>query len=308
MGCSDRSPTVSICTPVYNCENTLAITVRSILLQNFTDWELLIIDDGSSDKTVEVARSLSDSRIRVMADGLHRGIAYRRNQGIEMSRGKYFALMDGDDVCYPERFERQVQYLEKNPGIDLLGAGILVFRGSGTVLGTRRVPLSHDHICRRPWAGFHFSQPTWIGKHEWFRTHRYRSELARTEDQDLLLRTYRTSRFAALSDILVGYREESISLRKNFITRYSFCQSLVREGFEHREVLAAARGVIGQSLKGLADILAVATGLGYRGLRHRALPVDRDTELQWKRVWGKVQAPPDNALFSGVENSLLVPN
>ncbi len=290
MIASNISPVVSICTPVYNCEKTLAITVRSILQQSFEDWEMLIIDDGSSDKTVEVARGIDDSRVRLIADGLHRGIAYRRNQAIEMSRGKYFALMDGDDVSYPERFERQVQYLEKNSHIDLLGSGVLVFKGSGLVLGTHRVRLSHRDICERPWAGFHFAQPTWTGKLEWFRAHRYRTRLARAEDQDLLLRTYKTSRFAALPDILVGYREESVSLRKNFTGRYAFCKSLLREAFEEGNYLVAARGVIGQNLKGLVDILAVTTGLNYRVLRHRALPLEEATARRWQQVWQEVQA------------------
>jgi len=286
---SDISPVISIAMPVYNCEKTLAITVRSICRQTFEDWELLIIDDGSSDKTVELARSLTDPRINVIIDGAHRGIAYRRNQAIEMSRGKYFAVMDGDDVAYPERFERQVRYLEQHPDVDLLGAGVLVFKSSGMVLGTNRLPPSHRDICRRPWAGFHFAQPTWIGKREWFGVHKYRTQLARAEDQDLLIRTYKMSHFQALPDILVGYREESVSLKKNLVGRYSFCKALLRQATQHGSFVLAARGILGQCLKGLVDVFAVATGLNYRVLRHRALPVDEAAREQWARVWNKVQ-------------------
>lgn len=283
-----KCPTVSIGMPVYNCERTLGAALRSIVKQTFQDWELLLVDDGSSDKTVADARGVKDPRIQVIADGLHMGIPYRRNQTIEMSRGKYFGLMDADDVSYPERLERQVRYLEEHSDVDLLGCAVLVFKGNGFVLGTRRVPLSHRDICQRPWAGFYLSQPTWIGKREWFRVHRYREGLDRSEDQDLLLRTYKTGHFANLPDILVGYREESVSLRKSFIGRYSFCRSLLREAIEHKHYLEAARGVMGQHLKGLVDVLAVTTGLNYRVLRHRALPVGEAEKKQWTRVWNEV--------------------
>jgi glycosyltransferase involved in cell wall biosynthesis len=280
-----HNPLVSIAMPVFGCEKTLGLTIRSILHQSLQDWELLIIDDGSPDKTVEIGRSFKDPRILVIADGLHLGIPRRRNQAIEMSRGKYFGLIDGDDLAYPERLERQVRYLRTHSEVDLVGCGVLVFRGDGRLLGTREVRMSHQQICERPWAGFHLAQPTWIGKGEWFRTHGYRVELARAEDQDLLLRTYKTSCFAALPDILVGYREESLSLRKNFVGRYSFCRSLLREAFQHKDYLLALRGIWGQSLKGLADFLAISTGLNHRALRHRARPVEDSVRERWEEVW-----------------------
>jgi glycosyltransferase involved in cell wall biosynthesis len=275
--------------PVYNCAATLGAALRSILNQTFSNWELILVDDGSTDETLHVARAHADPRIRVFADGLHLGLVERLNQAIDVSEGKYFARMDGDDVCYPERFERQVRYLEEHSDVDLLGCRVLAFKGNGLVLGTRRVPLSHGDICERPWAGFNLAHPTWVGRMQWFRRHHYRSDAVRCEDQDLLRRTYKASRFANLPNILVGYREESVSLRKNFASRYSICKSLLREAFEHRNYLAAARGVISQNLKALVDVFAVTTGLNYRVLRHRAIPVEESVKRRWAQVWGKVQ-------------------
>jgi len=283
-----RSPLISVGMTVHNCEKTLRMTVRSIIRQTHRNWELLVIDDGSTDRTVEIAESFDDSRIRVVADGLHKGIPYRRNQTIEMSRGRYFGLLDGDDVAYPERLNRQVTYLEEHPETDLLGCGVIVFKGNGVVLGTRRVWLSHEEICARPWAGFYLPHSTWMGKREWFRVHKYQPDLVRSEDQDLLLRTYKTSRFACLPDILVGYREESVSLKKSFVGRCCFCKSLLREGFKHRDYALATRGVLGQCLKGGVDVFAVSTGLNYRILRHRAAPIDTSVSSRWTEVWSSV--------------------
>ena len=98
-------PLVSIGMPVFNCEKTLIPAVNSILNQTYSNWELFLLDDGSKDKTLEIANSFKDSRIKVIVDGLNKKLPSRLNQAIEMSQGKYFARMDGDDISYPERLQ-----------------------------------------------------------------------------------------------------------------------------------------------------------------------------------------------------------
>src|SRR5512135_1398022 len=115
-------PLVSIGMPVRNNEATLALAIRSILEQTYTNWELLLIDDGSSDGTLRVMRGFTDERIRIFSDGLSLGLPDRLNQAIDASRGEYFARMDGDDVSYPRRLGRQVDYLRHHPQVDLVGA------------------------------------------------------------------------------------------------------------------------------------------------------------------------------------------
>jgi glycosyltransferase involved in cell wall biosynthesis len=284
------SPSVSIGMPVYNCGRTLDAAVRSILNQTFSEWELLLVDDGSTDETLRVARGYKNPRIRVFADGLRRGLVARLNQAVSLGRGKYFARMDGDDVSYPERLALQVEFLERHSDIDLLGGGILVFGSGGGVLGTHANPNRHEDICRRPWAGFYLAHPTWMGRREWFHKNGYRSEAVRCEDQDLLLRTHRQSRFAALPEIILGYREEELSLRKNLVGRYSFARSVLRESIPERQYAVAVGVVIEQAVKGFADCVAIGTGLNYRVLRHRALPVDVAAERKWLEVWNDVQS------------------
>jgi glycosyltransferase involved in cell wall biosynthesis len=283
-------PSVSIGMPVYNCAATLGVALRSILNQTFSNWELIVLDDGSTDKTVEIARSFKDARIRVIADGVHKGLPALLNEAISLSAGEFFARMDGDDVSYPERLALQVEYLEGHSEIDLLGGGILVFGSGGGVLGTHANPSSHEDICRRPWVGFDLAHPTWIGRIGWFRKHLYHPDSGRCCDQDLLLRTYETSRFAVLPEIVLGYREAKLSLRKILGDRCCVCESLLREAFQHRNYLVAVGGVIGQNLKGLVDIFAITTGLNYRVLRHRAMPVAESVKGRWAQVWEEVQA------------------
>jgi len=285
----NRSVLVSVGLPVYNCAATLDLAIQSILNQTFCDWELLVVDDGSTDGTIDVARAYSDPRIRFFADGSHQGLAIRLNQTIDLGQGKYFARMDGDDVSYPERLALQVSYLEEHAEIDLLGGGILVFGRGGEVLGARESRTTHEQICRRPWAGFYLAHPTWLGRLEWFRKHSYRSEAVRCEDQDLLLRTYENSRFAALSEVVLGYREAELSLRKILLGRRSFVRSAFREGSQTGNYLIGVGALVEHTLKGFAECVAIGTGLGYRVLRHRALPVDDATKRRWTEVWQEAQ-------------------
>ena len=102
--------------PVRNCRSTIDVAIRSIRDQTFGDWELLVLDDGSTDGTpLVVEKHLEDPRIHLIADGRARGITTRLNQAISMSsKSTFFARMDGDDVSYPTRLERQVRILEED--------------------------------------------------------------------------------------------------------------------------------------------------------------------------------------------------
>jgi glycosyltransferase involved in cell wall biosynthesis len=277
-------PLISIGMPVFNCEKTLGVAVRSILNQTYTNWELLLMEDGSSDRTLELARSFVDPRISVVADGDHKGIAPRLREAVEMSRGEYFARMDGDDIAYPERLERQIGYLEQHPDVDLVGCSMLVFNIDGSALGIRLAPESHERICQHPCAGFHIGHPTWMGGTEWFRAHEYDAKAIGAEDQVLLLRSFPTSRFAGLPDILCGYREDRLVLRKILRSRYTFGVAVFREFFGRGKYFIALGGVLQQCLKALIDTFAITTGLNYRILRHRAASFDQLELRRWENV------------------------
>jgi glycosyltransferase involved in cell wall biosynthesis len=278
---------VSIGMPVFNCEKTLATAIQSILNQTYSNWELILIDDGSQDRTLEVANRFQDPRIRIVADGLNQRLPTRLNQAIALSRGKYFARMDGDDVSYPERLERQVEYLEKHAEIDLLGTASINFDASGQAIGAVRLEESHAGICARPWVGFILLHPTWMGKLDWFQQARYRAEAIRMEDYDILLRTYQTSRFAALPEVLLGYRVASLSLPKILSGRYHICLALWQKAIADRNLMFAY-GILEQIAKSLVDIFLIGTGLGFKFLRHRVgTPIKTADLIRWQQIWDR---------------------
>ena len=284
----NERPLVSIGMPVRNCQETLQFAIRSLLEQTYPHWELLLIDDGSSDETLRVAQRFTDSRIKTYSDGESRGLSARLNRALAMSRGKYFARMDGDDVAYPERLERQVSYLEQHPDVDLVGAWVIVFDQAGTPLGKRAGPEAHSAICARPFAGFPLAHPTYVGRLEWFRRYRYSEVLPKSQDQELLLRSYRFSRFANVPEILLAYREERIDLKKILTSRHFLVCSLFNEFQRQKRLALALRALAEQTVKAVVDCIAVGTGLNYRILRHRALPITSEEQQEWARVWASV--------------------
>ncbi|MFH1619848.1 MAG: glycosyltransferase [bacterium] len=281
-----NKPVITIGLSVFNGGKTLSAAVRSIIGQTFTEWELVVTDDASTDDSLAVLENFSDPRIKVVKCEENRGLAFRLNQIVEMAEGKYFARMDQDDISFPERIEKQVRYMEKHPEIDLSGTGILVYRGEGLILGRLPVAEKHGEICRYPWKGFYLPHPTWLGRTEWFRRHRYSSSADKAEDQHLLFRTFRHSRFACLPEVLLGYREEPRALRKMLAARHVFFKSFFREAFIRGWYIMAAGMAFAQALKAGGDILNIVSGI--KIFRNPLLPLNGELRREWNNLWEKV--------------------
>lgn len=129
-----KPPTISVLMAVFNCENYISTAIDSILNQSFTDFEFIIINDGSTDRSLDIINSFTDERIRVFNQENH-GLAYSLNIGISMATGKYIARMDADDISLPERFQIQYNFMEKNTNVDVLGGAMLYVNQSGNYLG-----------------------------------------------------------------------------------------------------------------------------------------------------------------------------
>ena len=110
----NKKPEISVVMTVYNGGKYLKDTIDSVLNQTFSDFEFIIVDDGSTDDTVEQIKSYNDKRIRLLINEKNSGVSYSANKGIAQVRGKYIARIDADDLCYPERLKIQYEYMEKN--------------------------------------------------------------------------------------------------------------------------------------------------------------------------------------------------
>lgn len=117
-------PLISILTPVYNREAYIGEAIESVRQQRIQDWEMLIVDDASTDKTVEIVKSYEadDQRIKLIQKPNNSGISATRNRGLQEVQSKYIAMLDSDDVCFPNRFEKQIDFLETHLEVGVLGA------------------------------------------------------------------------------------------------------------------------------------------------------------------------------------------
>lgn len=136
-------PKVSVVMSVLNGEKYLQECINSILDQTFSDFEFIIVNDGSTDKTAEILNDYAsrDARIRILDNPTNRGVGYSRNKGNAAARGEYIAIMDADDRSCPERFERQFQFLNENPDVAILGTSYVKAKSGHSTKLMKRINL-----------------------------------------------------------------------------------------------------------------------------------------------------------------------
>lgn len=202
------NPIVSVLLPVYNAEFFLNDSINSILNQTFKNFELIIINDGSSDRSEEIILSISDKRIKYIRNEKNLGLIETLNKGISLSSAKYLARMDNDDISMPERLEKQVCFLESNPEVGVLGTAFYNINKFGEIESSTTFPLSHPLLC---WSLCFFSpiaHPTVMMRREVILdANGYNLEMLHCEDYDLWYRLSNKTRLANLPELLFKLRK-----------------------------------------------------------------------------------------------------
>lgn len=198
---------VSVLMTTLNSEKFLAEAINSILNQSFQDFELLIVDGGSNDKSIEIIKSFKDDRIRLFEyQGFRRSA--QLNFGIKKSRGQYIAIMDSDDVALSDRLKLQIEYLEENKNISILGSWAYLISESGIVLSVLRRPKSNKAIKKNIVAMNGISFPTcmWRRVNETNQIY-FNENLKVTEDIEWFLRVLPNSYFSNIPVPLMKLRQ-----------------------------------------------------------------------------------------------------
>jgi glycosyltransferase involved in cell wall biosynthesis len=284
------NPVITIAMPFFNSAATLELSIRSLLNQSYGDFELLLCDDGSDDQGLTIARSFRDPRVICWSDGRRLRLAARLNECIDRARGRYLARMDADDIAYPHRLEQQMAFLAAHAEIDLCAAGAMVFGRYGRPLWRFNPAADHDSITRSPFRGFPLWHPLWMGRIEWFRRWRYEESAWLAQDQELLLRSYRLSRFANLPQVLLGYRRERVTLKKLFRYKLLHIQYVCRQpggtpdSWQRLQLLGIS------TARFAANCVAVFAGFEHR-MGHQAARAPSAAELaEWCSLWNLLAA------------------
>lgn len=300
-------PAVSVIMSIRDSAATVNSAVRSLIGQTFTDWELVLIDDGSRDDGAARAAKFNDPRIRIIRHEEPRGLACRLNEAVCLARGEIIARMDADDICYPERLYVQASFLESNSNIDLVASKALVFRRQGEIVGVMSPPITHGEIIAHPYKGFMFPHPTWCGKTSWFRKHQYDEAMWITQDQELLLRTAAFSRFAAIDKLLLGYRKEHISLSKSMHGRMLYSRAVWKHARQSGGQTYAVAQIALHFTKLATETAAMSFGAEEWLLKQKLESLTPEEATRWRAVWDEIshanenqhiRQPPDTSLAS----------
>jgi glycosyltransferase involved in cell wall biosynthesis len=205
------APFVSVLMPVYNPGRFLVEAVDSVLAQTYPAFELVVIDDASSDGSFEQlsAYAVRDSRVRVFRQPENRGIVAARNRAFREARAdsRYFAILDSDDVAVPERLERQVAFLETHPDHALVGGHTLIIDEQSRQVGIRRYPVDYAQICSVLTRYNPIAQPAVMLRRSMLESvGQYSQEYPRCQDYELWLRLASRYPIANLDMPVIRYR------------------------------------------------------------------------------------------------------
>lgn len=235
-------PKVSIVMPVYNALPYLEEAIRSIYAQTYDNWELVIVDDASSDGSWEFVNRILDPRVSVFRNDINMGNSYTLNRAIALTRGDYIAKMDADDLSFPERIEKQMRFLLDKPGVDAVGCGLYRVDKALKLIMVNKPPELHKDIIRFISIGrkfifgpsFPLTDGCLVAKKAWFERWQYDPAIPYAQDFDQNLRSHYTSVFANISEPLYVYRRVGVTssgLSQTKAVYYKFI-SLMRFGFK----------------------------------------------------------------------------
>lgn len=229
--------------PVYNQKLTVLAAVDSILSQTFPDFIYIIIDDASSDNSLEILQTAAqqDQRIRLIINHNHLGLTRSLNKALRLTKTKYIARMDADDIALRDRFQKQFQFLVSHPQIILLGTAVYLIDDSGKQIGLKRHPSDHDHIRFQVLKYCPFIHSTWMFHRSLLQeVGEYNDRFPFAQDYELALRIVSRFPTANLAEPLLKYRvnsaqaislknlkkQEWLALRARFLALTSYGYSL----------------------------------------------------------------------------------
>jgi len=277
------TPLVTISSAFYNTGPEILDMVKSIFAQTFTDWELLLINDGSSDESLAIAESVDDPRVRIYSNDRNRGRSFSLNRITELARGKYIARMDSDDLCSPTRIEKQVRLLESDSRLDAVSAGVIYLDKQDNPIGDMVTPKTHDEICRTPWRTIHLVHGALMAKREFFQAYPYRKDLRMAVDFNIFLRSHASVVFGNVQEPLYYYRlDTSFNLKKQFAARKYSASFLFDYYRQNRGWCAGLRYAANQYLKFAATLAMFATGRRQKLMAKRFNGID-DAKMEYYR-------------------------
>ncbi len=213
---------ITIGIPFYNAEAYLADSIRSVFAQTYQDWELILIDDGSTDNSLAIARSVDDPRVRVYSDGKNKKLASRLNELTQLATYEFIARMDADDLISPSRLEKQMKIFERFPEKDLVSTGVFSITNDKKLIGNRGHSATDVSLEDLLYKRVNIVHAAVLARKSWYQRNQYDTSLKIAQDYDLWLRSSKKNdlNIFLLSEPLYYYREEGNVTAKKLVSAY----------------------------------------------------------------------------------------
>lgn len=227
---------VTIGIPFYNAEKYLEGAICSVLAQTHTAWELILIDDGSTDQSLEIAKSYAqkDSRIKVLSDGKNKKLASRLNQIICEAKYDFIARMDGDDLIPNDRIEKQLAFLLEYPEYDLVSTSLLSISNSDELIGLRSYPPKKLSKAEVLLCKSNIVHASILARSTWYHRNNYNEETVVAQDYELWLKAAIKNdlNVGFINDYLYYYREEGNVNKNKMLRAYNIQIKAIKDNYK----------------------------------------------------------------------------
>lgn len=230
-----KQSVISVLMPVYNAEKFLAEAIESILGQTFIDFEFIIINDGSTDRSEEIILSYQDARIRYFKNDVNLKLIKTLNRGLGLASGKYIARMDADDISELNRLQVQFDFMETNPKIGIVGSGFINFKDGSKEISRTMYKPDHDEICFKHLYQMHLCHGTCMIRSQVLTLNslNFSLEYEHAEDFELFTRISSFTRLANIQSYLYKVRHHDNEVSKIFAsTQIQNSYKVIKRSFD----------------------------------------------------------------------------
>lgn len=278
----NRNLPITVFMAAYNASAYIKESISSILNQTFSDFELLIVDDGSTDNTVEIIKRINDSRIRLIRNEENKGLGYTRNIALNAAKGEFLAILDSDDIAFPNRLERQMEIFKSRPNLALLGSFAHIINKNGRRTGEKIYPnVGTDRIKATLLFANSFAHSTVMMRTSIFKAVGGYPNHTVAQDYALISRVALKHEIDNLPEYLVEYRihDDNISSRKKALVRdeltsiLSFSLSSLLPNFNDKDI-EIILDPINQSRHSLEDYFKTYSHLLINNKKKGQYPID----------------------------------
>jgi len=225
-----KQPLISVIMPTYNASEYLSKAIESILWQTHTNWELICVNDGSTDNSLSMLKAFAkkDKRIKIYTNRTKRGIGYSLNKALKVTQGKFVARMDADDISLSDRLTKQLEFLNKNKEIVACGGQAEIIDSSDNIIAYKKFPTNPETLYKMIMKVIPLQHPLLMARSDVLKNYKYLENLSTAEDVDMLFYLLSRGKISNIDSVIYKYRKVTLSNGYHNVKKTFFITFLTR--------------------------------------------------------------------------------